>query len=602
MDNILLKFFLPAFDGSVHAALQLTFATVFVAAVVVMPRLVRRAARSGRWEQNLARLEAKDGPAAHHGTAEGLAAAVATPAERWADALPGLLLVFGLLGTFIGLGLALTEAAGALGPGNDALSSLTPIMDSLGSKFKTSTWGILSFLSLKVLFMLRPYEEARLAWAAQKTGAWAAQADLRRRQQNDEDRLQLVNAIVQAGGAIVAEQQRAGELAGASHAQSLKVMGQLVAEQERTTSLLQNAAKHELSALAQIGERLAAISQHHEALAARVDTLVEHGERQTGKTGEQLERLAEMAEHAAASRVAMDSFVHGVSDNMATMAKAADGMAVAASAAGTASAELGSVIGEFRSQMIGVLGEVKHDLNNTIERMSVTFGTNMGTMSADLSKATASIGDAIGQLSGGVADTLKMLNDANEESITRQTKAQATFAASGEQLMGSMGTMQAFVEEMQQKITTGLSSVATASQQMRGFEKHLDKNHEQAAALLASVNTLASEIGKTTASLQAVATLGGEVRELVGGIEQQVQAQAEAARRQQQQTEVSERVVSTLLPLTDAITGMASALKEEQGSKTGESILAVLGRIETRFADVTRPSHRSHDATSQTPA
>lgn len=596
MDNILLKFLVPASDGSIHAALQMTFAAVFIAVVTVTPWLVRRAARSDRWEENLARLEAGDGLATHYGTAEGLAAAVATPAERWADALPGMLLVFGLLGTFIGLGLALTEAAGALGPGNDALSSLTPIMDSLGSKFKTSTWGILAYLSLKVCFMLRPYEEARLAWAAQKTRARVAEANLQRRKQHDEDRQQLVNAIVQAGGAIVGAQQRTHELAATSHAQSLKVMEQLVAGQDKTTALQQQAAKHGLAALAQMGERLAAIDRHHEALAARMQTLAEQGERQTGQNTEQLERLAVMAEHAAASRLAMDGFVHSVSDNIATMAKAADGMAVAAEAAGTASAGLGAAIDGFRGQMTDVLGQVRDDLNNTIGRMGETFGTNMETMSADLSKATAGIGDAIGQLSGGVADTLRMLNEANEQSIVRQTKAQATFAASGEQLMESMGTMQAFVGEMQQKIEKGLSSVATASQQMRGFEVHLARNHEQAAALLASVERLAPEIVKSTASLQAVGTLGGEVRELVAGIAQQVRAQGEAVRRQQQHIEVSERVVTTLLPLTDAVTGLAVALKTGQDRNSEEELLAVLGRIDERLDGLT------HRATGETPA
>lgn len=112
MDKSAWSFFLPQLDGSAFASLQLVFVLVFLAAIVAVPLLLRRSAGAANWERRLAALEAGDEQAFAHVTPEELSRAVATAPERWAEALPGLLLVFGVLGTFVGLGMALGDAAG----------------------------------------------------------------------------------------------------------------------------------------------------------------------------------------------------------------------------------------------------------------------------------------------------------------------------------------------------------------------------------------------------------------------------------------------------------------------------------------------------------
>ncbi|KAF1043843.1 MAG: hypothetical protein GAK35_01991 [Herbaspirillum frisingense] len=101
MTDSALSFFLPRLDGSAFAGLQLLFALVFLAAAIAIPVLLRRAAQPAQWEQRLAAIEGADATTPTYHTVEELSQAVATAAERWADMLPGLLLVFGLLGTFI---------------------------------------------------------------------------------------------------------------------------------------------------------------------------------------------------------------------------------------------------------------------------------------------------------------------------------------------------------------------------------------------------------------------------------------------------------------------------------------------------------------------
>jgi hypothetical protein len=527
----LLTFFFPAFDGSIHAGLQLAFAAVFLVCLIATPLGVRRAARPERWERQVKGDDAAT-PSASYASAEELSLAAATPAERWADVLPSMLLVFGLLGTFIGLGLALTEAAGALGPGSDALASLTPIMDSLGSKFKTSTWGILAFLGLKLCFMAQPYEERRLAWATQQIGAWKLKAEARQRQHSAAERQQLVTAIAEANAVLVQEYRQAEQAAAGRHGEQAGLLKGLAAQQER--------------------------------IAASLDSATGHSQRQLAAAEAQLERMAALSEHSAANRAAMQGFVDAVSGNIATMASSADKMSAAADSTGQASGELREVIGEFRTQMINVLGDVKRDLNGTIDRMSGTFGENMRTMSEDLARATTGIERAIDVLSSGVTGTIETIEKTNQESVERQNRAQATFTASGQQLMESMGAMQGFVELMQQKIESGLTSVAKAGQQMLQFEKRFDLSQQQVTTLVGHIERLVGNINATSAGLETVGTLGADLQGLVRGIGEQTATQLDAARRHREQLDDSARLMNQVALLTAAVAEMSRVQREVQ--------------------------------------
>jgi hypothetical protein len=506
MVNSPLWFFLPALDGTVHSVLQIVFAAVFLFAIVVTPRMVARSARTEHWERRRLAIEGRNGAAPVYGSAEELSAAVATPAERWGDILPSLLLVFGLLGTFIGLGLALTEAAGVLGGGNDALSGLTPIMDSLGSKFKTSTWGIIAFLSLKVWFMVRPYEEERLIWAGQ-------QIELRLQAERSEREKHRA-----------AEWQRMIDAVDASSARQLE-------------------AQQQAAGLAE--------ERHREALAAITVTLQQivasgHEQVELAKTG--VERLDGLVQHTEANRIAMDSFVHGVKNNITAMDVAANNMAQAAEGTGKASQALGVVIGDMRNAMIDVLGEVRSGLTESIQGMDATFTTNMQSMSANLTRATEGIEGAISHLSTGVNDTIKKLEEANQDAVRRQASAQATFAASGDQLMSSLNTMQSFVEEMQLKTQTGLTSVATAGQKMADVSQrilNLDKSYSE-----------------SNAKLEAMVS---SVKSLVDSVVERSRVQEEAGMRHERQLEGTALLVEKI----DMLRNEISRLVEGQSRALG---------------------------------
>lgn len=109
-----------------------------------------------------------------HGSVMEISAAVATSAEKRADIMPGIILIVGLLGTFLGLGLALDKASSILSNASNAqnmdasMVQLMKMLEGLGAKFKTSTWGLLAFLGLKVVLDKDGYEDRRLRWAIEK--------------------------------------------------------------------------------------------------------------------------------------------------------------------------------------------------------------------------------------------------------------------------------------------------------------------------------------------------------------------------------------------------------------------------------------------------
>ena len=135
-----------------------------------------------------------------HGSITDLSDAVATKSEKIADIIPSMLLVFGLLGTFLGLGMALNHASNVLAnistTGMDsAMSQLLGMMDGLGAKFKTSTWGILCFITLNIIFNIKGATEKRLAWVIQKVRQEAELKKVEYETKENQKHSDLINAM-----------------------------------------------------------------------------------------------------------------------------------------------------------------------------------------------------------------------------------------------------------------------------------------------------------------------------------------------------------------------------------------------------------------------
>ncbi len=174
--------------------LPLIFFLIICGAFIFTIIQVYRKAKPENWEHNWNggnKNNKSKGLDAEHGSVMDISNAVATSAERIADIMPGMILIIGLLGTFLGLGLALDKASSIL-TGANAMSNmdasmkdLMGMLQGLGTKFKTSTWGLLAFILLKVILSKNGYEERRLRWSIEKV---KNELDILREQKLQEER------------------------------------------------------------------------------------------------------------------------------------------------------------------------------------------------------------------------------------------------------------------------------------------------------------------------------------------------------------------------------------------------------------------------------
>lgn len=167
MSGSVLEFLSPSLGNP----LELVFCTVIIGGMLVSLITSEVFGRAPAWERNWQGGTHKGALDIEHGSLGELNQAVATLPERIVANMPGLLLIVGLLGTFLGLGMALDKASGIL-QGNadslnamsDSLGQLTGMMKDLGTKFKTSTWGIIAFIALKL------WDSARWSAESRRTG------------------------------------------------------------------------------------------------------------------------------------------------------------------------------------------------------------------------------------------------------------------------------------------------------------------------------------------------------------------------------------------------------------------------------------------------
>lgn len=127
-------------------------------------------AKPANWKKNWENrtFQPDDDVDAEHGSVYELAEIVATPAEHCAATLPSTLLLIGLLGTFLGIGVAITHATEILS-GTDLdisfqMSKMMGTLSPMGAKFKCSIYGILGCLLFSFFRSFLRLDDARLRW------------------------------------------------------------------------------------------------------------------------------------------------------------------------------------------------------------------------------------------------------------------------------------------------------------------------------------------------------------------------------------------------------------------------------------------------------
>ena len=124
-----------------------------------------------RWTNNTP-TDKGDDLKVEHGSVQELCEAVATPAEKLASVLPSMLLVVGLMGTFLGVGVALNDAAkvlkGSERPPMEMLQEMVSMLDGLGALFKSSVYGIIGFFAFTLWRNKWGSDEDRFKWCVKR--------------------------------------------------------------------------------------------------------------------------------------------------------------------------------------------------------------------------------------------------------------------------------------------------------------------------------------------------------------------------------------------------------------------------------------------------
>lgn len=511
---------------------------------------------------------------AEHGSVMEISEAVATPSEKLADIMPGMILIIGLLGTFLGLGLALDKAssiltgANALSNMDASMANLMQMLEGLGTKFKTSTWGLLAFILLKVTLSKNGYEERRLRWSIEKV---KSELDIVRDQKLQEERnnnnnlIECMQSIAMQFEQTVQKNQAANQdqlkqlthhtqdtikTIQLSHDEQLKQLHlnnqenirALASQSSLIKELTEENQKHHIISLEQIGKFLLLFEKNSEDRAALLNqkfgVLIQQSDKLLqlikGQHQETKDLLTENVAQSIETRAAMVEFIAKNEETVVKLGKAAEGMSQAASTMGASATQLQTVIDSFRSNMEDVISLMKEDLNSTISNMNTSFSQNMTKMSDNLKSsigdmstsfkknmsemsnglgmATGDISNAVTSLSTSVDKTMNEVTATIGKSMDLQTKAQSVFIQSTNTLNEYIEEMTGLVNKLSGDITGGLKAVSESNRQVIGLGKQIKLSSED---LTQTVGNVFNDLSQ---NLNAINDLKPTLENLASGI------------------------------------------------------------------------------------
>ncbi|MBD8494482.1 hypothetical protein [Pseudomonas syringae] len=318
MSGSFIHFLVPSLDS----ALELTFFTLIVGGMLASLICAERYGRTATWERNWQGGTHKGALDLEHGSISELSHALASLPERIVSNMPGLLLIFGLLGTFLGLGMALDKASGVLQGSaesldamSDSLAQLTGMMKDLGSKFKTSTWGIIAFIVLKLWESSRwSAESRRTDWCVRQMKQAMDQGRKELRAYSDVRDRQAREALERVGERLVQSINAQSQLLAAEF-KGLKLLNVQMARQAQGQH---EALVEQFTALSnQIGEGnhcLASLDRHAATAGEHLEQLKTLAGQENPQAQEQhqllIDHLTTLATLTEESNLSLDSLDH----------------------------------------------------------------------------------------------------------------------------------------------------------------------------------------------------------------------------------------------------------------------------------------------------
>lgn len=447
--------------------LQLTFffSILFLSIITILR--VRKHANASSWQENwengtLGEDTEDDDIDSEHGSVLDLSQAVSTKYERYAEIMPGILLVLGLLGTFFGLGLALNEASSILSQaktiGTDsAMTKMMSMMQELGTNFKTSIWGILGFLLFKFWISKNNFEDRRLKWTIKRM---KIETNERRKKQID-----LENKIYVSHKND--EDTRSNELRQLLTSLNTSLTETIISGVKIVTDLSSNTIVKQDSMI----ELLKSFNNEQKKQGTKfeeIDNNVVAGNKNIEKLNKSITKFLEQN----------DSNVTQMSQSAALMAEASEKISSSA-------LKLDSSIKVFESKVSKVLDNLGTNLSKTIEGMDHKFNSNLEEVATKLSKATSSISESVIKMSKSINNTLEEVGSTITQAVNVQQKAFAIFETTSHTLNVNIQTMTGNLDKVMATISVGLSAVsdkrqemAQASSSIKEALQFIEKNNE----------------------------------------------------------------------------------------------------------------------------
>jgi methyl-accepting chemotaxis protein/uncharacterized membrane protein YphA (DoxX/SURF4 family) len=423
--NEVYEFLMPQ-DNS----LQLSFLSAISMLTIITILLVTFFARAKMWEKKWVGEKFDDGLDVDHGSVSDISSAVMTWAEKIAEIMPGILLVIGLLGTFINLGIALDYASKILasphGMGSvssaHTMNDIMGLLNGLGAKFKTSTWGIIGFLVLRFYSSLNRYDERRLQWSIKKMKSEL----LNRRKETQEFYVKTVDRL-------------------SSNVDSFKdLFNKYSIDANRRSSMQQKVF---------------------------LDSLTEVLDNAFGKSNE---LLIKSTNATIKTSDGMNSFVKGTRELIKDVASSAKLMASNAEHVGFAAHELVGAIDSFKSQFADVLDNVRIDLGSAISNMSEQASSTLEKGAETLSYATNNISNALDSLSTDLRDTMGSVEKSIMQSLDIQKNVHSMFVESSDTLNSNVNMMTNLVDKLTVDIKSSLKSVTEVGRKMESIGNKLN--------------------------------------------------------------------------------------------------------------------------------
>ncbi|WP_241149988.1 hypothetical protein [Pseudomonas viridiflava] len=566
MSGGVLEFLSP----SLGSPLELVFCTVIIGGMLVSLITAEVCGRAPAWERNWQGGTHKGALDIEHGSLGELNQAVATLPERIVANMPGLLLIVGLLGTFLGLGMALDKASGIL-QGNadslnamtDSLGQLTGMMKDLGTKFKTSTWGIIAFIALKL------WDSARWSAESRRTG-WCVDR-MKREIDNSRDQHKSATelrdnltrqALADVGEQLVNAIANQNQLLG-TELKQLKLIelkrGQTLDQQFAQTAANLDGQLEQLRRLSGPEGYLAALARYAVHLP-RLDMLEHHGETLMGLDAG-LGRLQAQLEHSNQQLTGLGQKLehgHNLTERLQH------------------TATLQSELRERQGQTLLATLTEQHDAQLDSDRARATHLQERFDELVKLSTKGVEATQAVGANTKASQKSLEQFVIASNDNLNTLEQAGTTMGEAAKQLAQSASALESSVLTMEKSVGAAIDKLNDDFHaHLQTMQGSLDSNisslsdvmNQLQTGMMDNVNRMSLDFTQNTTAMsenlrsatdnisEAVVRLSGEVNEVMASVSRNIEGANRA------QTNASAMFTTTNDELNGAISQMEKNMK-----------------------------------------